>query len=1006
LEKVRVYELAKELNTTSKRLIEKLAEIKITVKNHMSLLEEDEVRALYDHIGVITHDDKKPADEGVKSSPVAQPKVEAKKVPKKDTRNIPRIIRTTEIVIDTKSQDRDAKDLSGAGFLGSDITGTGRTGQRGGHRRDVIKVKDASSGLRAGFVRDDGPDYMKDTKSFLKRASKKDEADEKARQETKKEEVTSESKMTTASAETTKTARKIEGAEAVQRAKTAAADKADEGDKADKTEKPDKTDKKTKADIAREDDNRKEVAKKDDDRDTSVKQQAVKDLQEDESRKTVDDMTEVPDKSPKHVLKGSEKVQRISKDDLISIKKEGAVSKTAESRRQFSKGKDFNKDIKKDMKRVVSKDQVSGKIKKLKPHSLPLGQKQRVSEILSEDFIIDDLYLDDGIKKPKRAAKQRKDNKASKTAEQKPPKPVTTVVKIPETITVKELAEALKKTAADVIKKLMGLGLMVTVNEEIDFDTASILADEYNIVLEKEVVINEEDILFDDDDDDDENLEPRAPVVVVMGHVDHGKTSLLDAIRKSNVTEKEAGGITQHIGAYMVRTNGRKITFLDTPGHEAFTAMRARGAQVTDVAILVVAADDGVMPQTVEAINHAKAAKVAIIVAINKIDKPGANPERVKQELTEYGLVPEEWGGDVICVPVSAKHGQNIDQLLEMVILTADLMELKANPKKQAKGTIIEAKLDKSRGVIATLLVQRGTLGVGDTIVAGTTIGRIRAMIDDKGNSIKEAGPSQPVEILGMSEVPEAGEVFYAVTDEKIAKHLVEKRKQKQREEQLKSTSKVSLDELFNQIKEGQVKELNVIVKADVQGSVEAVKQSLEKLSNDEVQIKIIHGGVGAVTESDVALAQVTNAIIIGFNVRPGVNAAEAAESANVDIRLYRVIYEAIEDIETAMKGLLEPTFKEVVIGHAEVRQVFKISGIGTVGGCYVTDGKIVRNSNLRLIRDGVVIHEGKFASLKRFKDDVREVLQGFECGMSIERFNDIKEGDVIESFIVEEVQR
>lgn len=499
---------------------------------------------------------------------------------------------------------------------------------------------------------------------------------------------------------------------------------------------------------------------------------------------------------------------------------------------------------------------------------------------------------------------------------------------------------------------------------------------------------------------------PRPPVVVVMGHVDHGKTSLLDAIRSTHVIDSEAGGITQHIGAYTVRINDRNITFLDTPGHEAFTAMRARGAQVTDVAILVVAADDGVMPQTVEAINHARSANVSIIVAINKIDKPGANPEKVRQELMQHGLVPEEWGGDVICVEISAKKLQNIDQLLEMVLLTADMLELKADPTRQAKGTVIEAKLDKNRGPVATLLVQRGTLNVGDPIITGTVVGRIRAMTDDKGKAIKSAGPSTPVEIIGLPDVPEAGETFYVITDEKLARQLAEKRKLKQQQEHLQTTVKISLDDLYRQIQEGKVKDLNIIIKADVMGTVEALRQSLEKLSNDEVRVNVIHGGVGAITESDVTFADVSNAIIIGFNVRPMPIVVEAAKSAGVDIRLYNVIYNVIDDMEAAMKGMLEPTYREVLQGRIEVRQIFRISGIGTIAGCYVLDGKITRNSDVRVVRDGIVIHEGSLASLKRFKDDVKEVLQGFECGLSIDRFNDIRENDIIEAYVMEEVKR
>jgi len=679
-------------------------------------------------------------------------------------------------------------------------------------------------------------------------------------------------------------------------------------------------------------------------------------------------------------------------------------------RREMKKAvvnKEDYKEEKKETKKDVIKNGDGERSKRFKPQKSLLSGKKDISEILSDDFELDDMFGEESRRRKAQKPKKEAKKEAKKTEQDKhvQPKPVLTSIKIGESITVKELAEALKKTAAEVIKKLMAMGVMATLNQELDFDTAAIIADEFNVKVEKEVVVNEEDILFDNSEDDESELQPRAPVVVVMGHVDHGKTSLLDAIRKTNVIDTEAGGITQHIGAYMVNVQGRNITFLDTPGHEAFTAMRARGAKVTDIAVIVVAADDGVMPQTVEAINHAKAAGVSIIVAINKIDKPGADPERVKQELTEYGLVPEEWGGDTICVPVSAKQRKNIDQLLEMILLTADILELKANPNKQAKGTIIEAKLDKNSGPVATVIVQRGTLSVGDSIISGTTLGRIKAMKDYRGQNVKTATPSMPVEILGLSEVPEAGDEFYVITDEKLAKQLVEKRKLKQREAHMKATTKVSLDALFEQIKEGKVKDLNIIVKADVQGSVEAVKQSLEKLSNDEVRVKIIHGGVGAINESDVTLASVSNAIIIGFNVRPGANVAEAAKNAGVDIRLYTIIYDAIEDVEAAMKGMLEPKFKEVLLGHAEIRQIFKVSGVGTVGGAYVLDGKIVRNSDVRLVRDGIVVMQGKLASLKRFKDDVREVAAGFECGLQIERFNDIKEGDIVESYVMEEVK-
>ncbi len=577
-------------------------------------------------------------------------------------------------------------------------------------------------------------------------------------------------------------------------------------------------------------------------------------------------------------------------------------------------------------------------------------------------------------------------------------------VMVPDEITVGELAERMKKPATEIIKKLMLLGIMASVNEVIDFDTATLVVEDFGGTIEKEIIITEEDKLFNDVEDAPESLKPRSPVVVVMGHVDHGKTSLLDAIRNTNVTEGEFGGITQHIGAYRVRVNDKKITFLDTPGHEAFTAMRARGALVTDIAILVVAADDGIMPQTIEAINHAKAANVSIIVAINKIDKEGANPDRVKQELTEHGLVPEEWGGDTICVPISAKLNQNIDTLLDMVLLVAEMKELKANPDRAAKGTVIEAQLDKGRGVVASILVQNGTLNVGDLVVAGTSVGRVRAMMDDKGKQIKKAKPSIPVEILGLSEVPEGGDTFYVVSDERKAREVVEARKFKAKQEAQNAKKAVSLDNLFEHIEEGKMKTLDIIVKADVQGSVEAVRQSLERIANEEVKVNVIHGAVGAVTESDVMLASASNAIIVGFNVRPTPGAVISAEDNNIDIRLYRVIYDAIEDIEAAMKGMLAPKFRESVTGHIEIRTTFKVSGVGTIGGAYVTDGKVTRNSKVRVVRDGIVIHEGELGSLKRFKDDVKEVASGYECGVSIEKFNDIKDGDIIEAFVMEQI--
>ncbi len=603
--------------------------------------------------------------------------------------------------------------------------------------------------------------------------------------------------------------------------------------------------------------------------------------------------------------------------------------------------------------------------------------------------------------KSRSAKRETEKERLERIAAERKAKPIT--VSIPDEITVGELALRLKATAAEVIKKLFMMGTMVTVNDVIDFDTASLAAMEFHAKVEKEVVVTIEERIIDDSEDDDDNLVTRAPVVVVMGHVDHGKTSILDAIRHANVTSTEAGGITQHIGAYRVNVNGNDITFLDTPGHEAFTTMRARGAQVTDIAILVVAADDGIMPQTVEAINHAKAAGVSVIVAINKMDKISADPERVKQQLTEYGLVPEEWGGDVPVIPVSAHTKEGLDDLLEMVTLVAEIKELKANPDRPAKGTVIEARLDKGRGPIASVLVQNGTLRVGDIIVAGTAVGRVRAMTNEKGEKVKEAGPSFPVEITGLDDVPSGGDIFNAVSDERLARELVEQRKEKQKEEQWGNQTKVTLDNLFDQMQLGEVKELKVIVKADVQGSVEAVRQSLEKLSNDEVRVNVIHGGVGAIRESDVMLASASNAIIVGFNVRPDPVAAENAERDGVDMRLYRVIYDCIEEIQSAMKGMLAPKVREVELGRVECRTTYKITNVGIVAGSYVLSGKAVRGADVRVVRDGIVIADDKIASLQRFKDSVKEVAAGFECGITLERFSDLKDGDIFEVYEMQE---
>ena len=601
----------------------------------------------------------------------------------------------------------------------------------------------------------------------------------------------------------------------------------------------------------------------------------------------------------------------------------------------------------------------------------------------------------------RRGKRETEAERLNRIARERAAKHIT--IEVPDEITVGEFALRLKVSAPEVIKKLMSLGVFAAINDTIDFDTAVLVADEFHAKVEKEVVVTIEERIIDDSEDDEANLVPRAPVVVVMGHVDHGKTSILAVIRDSHVTEGEAGGITQHIGAYRVQVDGREITFLDTPGHAAFTTMRARGAQVTDIAVLVVAADDGIMPQTVEAINHAKAAGVSIIVAINKMDKEGANPERVKEQLTEYELVPEEWGGDTPCIPVSAHTKQGIDDLLEMILLTADMMELKANPDRAAKGTVIEARLDKGMGPVATVLVQNGTLRAGDTIVAGTTVGRVRSMMDDRGRRVKEAGPSVPVEITGLNDVPVGGDIFNAVSDERLARELVEQRLTEQKEAQFNSQTKVTLDNLFEQMKEGDMKELKIIVKADVQGSVEAVRQSLEKLSNDEVRVHIIHGAVGAISESDVMLANASNAIIVGFNVRPDPVAEENAKRDGVDMRLYRIIYDCIEEIESAMKGMLAPKYREVALGRAECRETYKISNVGMVIGGHVISGKITRNAQVRVVRDGIIVADDKVASLRRFKDDVREVAEGYDCGITLEKFSDIKQGDILEAYEMEE---
>lgn len=700
----------------------------------------------------------------------------------------------------------------------------------------------------------------------------------------------------------------------------------------------------------------------------------------------------------------------VKKAEEKPVKKEKSADKSAEKATDNSKKDSPKKNIfkknnfKKDSFKNNNQHKNNNKKEQTK-YEVPKNNKPEIDQV-DRDLALEEEFS--GKKKKNKKNKKIKNKKIN-------PAPIVEEaaedeileIQIADNISVKDLAEKIKKTASEIIMALMKKGVMATANQEISFEVAEQVCEDFDIIVEKAEEIDMLEEVFKEEEDTEENLVERPPVVVVMGHVDHGKTSLLDAIRHSHVTAKEAGGITQHIGAYTVSIDKKPITFLDTPGHEAFTAMRMRGAQVTDVAILVVAADDGVMPQTIEAINHAKAAGVEIIVAINKIDKPGSNPDRVKQELVEYGLVAEDWGGDTICVPVSAVSKEGLDNLLEMILLVSEMKELKANPNKRARGNIIEAQLDKGRGAVATVLVQSGTLNVGDPVVAGAAYGKVRAMMNDKGQKVKKAGPSVPVEILGLNEVPMAGDMFYVAKNEKQARQVAESVVAKSREEMLKDTpQKVSLDDLFTQIQSGNIKDLNIVIKADVQGSVEAVKASLEKLSNDEVRIRTIHGGVGAVTESDVMLAAASNAIIIGFNVRPEASAKNVAEDQKVDIRLYRVIYQAIEDITAAMKGMLDPVYEEKIIGHAEIRQLFKASGVGTIGGSYVTDGKFVRNAKVRIIRDGIIVYDGELATLRRFKDDVKEVNTGFECGLLFNKFNDIKEGDMVEAYVMEEIER
>ena len=1018
--KIRVHELAKQLNSTSKKILEKLNEIGITDKSYMSILDEDELRRFYEQTGVkASNKTDSSADESSAKKNSAQKE--------QQTQSKPSGVIVRRIIVDNSSSDYD-------------------TNSKGSDSKTPKKQsREAGSGLRSGYaVRTETAEdsYVSDKKET-------------------KESVEKILPQTVHSAKAEPTVRRVKRVkkEDLEQKETSSAtvavdDKPMIEEKVEETRAKEKIQEEVKKEVSVEDIPTTQAEKKEEAPAKFVFKQyeysevITIELKNTEPAETIEiinisepkveqraqrqpakEQKDAPKRDYKEGREGGGRDNRDNRDrrdnrdshrSQMSIPTLDPSLAMQEVKRDYA-GKMAGKQQERETDKYAKKDSAGRKDfgknsqnnqkDKYKSARKFLGEKIGVSEIYSDDYSVG--YDMDNM--PKKGSKGKKDmmKKAKEfVAQNQKTQPVIAVltnVTLPESMTVKDFAERIKKTSADVIKKLMLMGVMASQNQVIDFDTAALIASEFNITAEQEVVITDEDILFEDDQidvEEDETAVERPPVVVVMGHVDHGKTSLLDAIRKTSVTSGEAGGITQHIGAYMVRINDRKITFLDTPGHEAFTAMRARGAQVTDVAILVVAADDGVMPQTVEAINHAKAANVSIVVAVNKIDKPGANPDRVMQELAEHDVITEAWGGDVPFVPVSAKTGENIELLLETVLLSADILQLKASPERLAKGTIIEAKLDKNKGPVATLLVQRGTLKAGDAIVSGTTFGRIRTMTDDKGNAIKKATPSTPIEITGLPEVPEAGELFYAVKDEKVAKHLVDTRRSELREKSMQSHSKVSLDDLFAQIQEGNVKDLNIIVKADVMGSVEAVKQSLVKLSTDEVRVKIVHGAVGGITETDVQLASVSNAIIIGFNVRPGANVAEHAEAEGVDIRTYRVIYDAIEDIKAAMVGMLDPEFKESVIGHVEIRQTFKVSGVGTIAGCYVTSGKIVRNCEARIVRDGIVVFEGKLASLKRFKDDVKEVQQGFECGLSFEKFNDIKEGDNVECYIMEEVKR
>ena len=966
--KIKLYELAKDLDLTSKELLEKAVEMGIAVKSHLSSLEDEDVEKL-----------KKSLNKKVTPKKVEKTKSEKKEVKQnKSEKDTPVIIRR-EVIIDdnekkeeTKTKPSQNKDPFVQRKQNKDYNIVYR------NRPEKPKTVSELFGLNKN------KDEKKEEKKEEKIEPKVEQKIEKKQEEVKKQPIIQEKKEQEVKVETKPNYRE------------------------NRTNNQERNYNKNNNRNNYQNRNNNGQERNYNRNSQERNQQHVNGRNNFQNRRQDGNNNRYGDRQQNNNFrdrngfnkrpldeKGIEKnIKNIMSADIVEKENVREYNKSIDKQKNNNKF-DENRNNKKKTRRNQNEDINQGKLKNLKQHN-------KLSNMFedSEDSMLD--YYDLTTQRGRKG--KRKVNKDEERTKQKIFK--LTEITIPESISVKDLAAELKKTSSEVIMKLMGLGIMATLNNNIDFDTAFLVAEEFGVTAIKKEEVKEEDILFDESEDKESELVERPPVVVVMGHVDHGKTSLLDAIRKTNVIEGEAGGITQAIGAYKVKVNDREITFLDTPGHEAFTAMRARGAQITDVAILVVAANDGVMPQTIEAINHAKSAGIPIIVAINKIDLPDANPQKVKEELMRYELVAEEWGGDTIFVEISAKNNINIDQLLEMVLLQADVLELKANPNKQAKGVVIEARLDKNKGAIASLLVQRGKLDVGDTVVVGNTIGRIRSMMNDKGKKVKTAGPSTPVEIMGLTEVPQAGDTFYEVKDEKMAKHLIERRKRQEREKTINAMSAVTLDNLFNQMEEGKLKQLNLIVKADVQGSVEALKQSLEKLSNEEVRVKVIHSAAGAVTESDVTLAKVSNAIIIAFNVRPVATAKLEADKDEVQIKQYSVIYQAIDDVEAAMKGMLDPKFEEEIIGTAEVRQVFKISNVGTVAGAMVLTGKIERNAGVRVIREEVVIHEGKLSSLKRYKDDVKEVAKDFECGIQIEKYNDIKEGDIIEAFVMKEIKR